>query len=154
MKKTLLYLLSIVAFFIIKSNTANATTYKLNDTKIDQLFSSSTELILNESNETNIGDSFGFLLGENLKPAEDNKQKVAGAIAIASVVLAVGFIFPIHRFVIGTGGESFKIFALYCITFGGCGVITLVDGIILVLDETGTKYLNNNKFIMWDLQKQ
>jgi len=150
MKKTLICLLLATVFIIIKSNTAYATAYKLNDTKIDQLFSSSTELILNESNETNIGDSFGFLLGENLKPAEDNKQMIAGAIAIASVVLGVGIIFPFHRFIIGTGGKPFKIFALYCITLGGCGVITLVDGVLLLMDSKGTKYLDNSKFIMWN----
>jgi TM2 domain-containing membrane protein YozV len=150
MKITFLYHLSIFAFFIINSNTVCATNYKLNDTKIDQLFSSSTELIVNESNETNIGDSFGFLFGGNLKPAEDNKQMVAGAIAIASVVLGVGVIFPFHRFIIGTGGQSFKIFALYCITLGGCGVITLVDGVLLLMDGNGTKYLDNSKFIMWN----
>jgi hypothetical protein len=150
MKKTLICLLLAAVFIVIKSNTAFATDYKLNDTKIDQLFSSSTELILNESNETNIGDSFGFLLGENLKPAEDNKQMIAGAIAIASVVLGVGIIFPFHRFIIGTGGKPFKIFALYCVTLGGCGVITLVDGVLLLMDGNGTKYLDNSKFIMWN----
>jgi hypothetical protein len=85
-----------------------------------------------------------------LKPAEDNKQMIAGAIAIASVVLGVGIIFPFHRFIIGTGGKPFKIFALYCVTLGGCGVITLVDGVLLLMDSKGTKYLDNSKFIMWN----
>lgn len=135
---------------VSSSNIAN--NYKVNDGEIDVLFSESEDI-----SKMDFAEIIDFLpFSKSLKSNfyENNVQKVAGAIAIASVVLAVGIIFPFHRFIIGTGGEPFKIFALYCITLGGCGVITLVDGIILVLDETGTKYQNNNKFIMWDFQKQ
>jgi len=150
MKKliTSLFLLACIATFNLKS--ASASEYKLDDFAIDQMFSTSIELKIDDSDKTNEDDFYDFLFAGNLKPMDENKQMLAGVIAIASVVLAVGIIFPIHRFILGTGGKPIKIFALYCITLGGCGVITLIDGILLLMDGNGTKYIDNSKFIMWN----
>ncbi|MFN5627751.1 MAG: hypothetical protein ACK48W_00565 [Bacteroidota bacterium] len=147
MKK--LFLMVVATLFINASFASSTSSYTADDAKIDQLFSAATELQLDASDVSYSSDSFDFLLGKNLKPTDENKQMLAGTIAIVSAILGVGLIVPFHRFIIGTGGQSFKIFALYFITAGGCGVITLVDGVLLLMDGNGNKYIDNPKFIMW-----
>lgn len=79
----------------------------------------------------------------------DNKQLIAGIVALASWVTGIGVIIPFHRFILGVDGKGFKIFCMYFCTLSGCGFILLVDGILLVIDGDGNKYMNNRKFIMW-----
>jgi len=57
---------------------------------------------------------------------------------------------PYHRHYLGTNDHRFKIEALYCLTSNGFGVITVVDGIMLLLAEEGdSHYIENDSFIMW-----
>ena len=143
MKK--LILLSALVVFISLAKAADA--YRIDDQSIDQLFAqaldlsvTSTALLPTLSNPKIASDMFA---------EDDNKEVLAGAVAIASVLFGVGLLIPVHRFILGTGGHNFKIFALYCVTLDCGGFLTLVDGIILLTDDSKKKYINNPKWFMW-----
>ncbi|MES2837455.1 MAG: hypothetical protein V4667_08025 [Bacteroidota bacterium] len=144
MKKILILLLisysASYAKLVSKPNTAETKSeYKIDNNKIDDLFNNAEDISLT-ANSVNYNIT---------KTNEEEKQLIAGIIAIGSLVLGPGFLIPIHRIVLGTGGETAKIIALYCITLSGCGFITLVDGILLLSNAGGTEYVENSSFIMW-----
>jgi hypothetical protein len=124
------------------SETNKNGEYKLNDSKIEGLFEQSDDI-------TFVGDMASILLPAQQKVKGEDIQLVAGIVALASWLLAVGILVPIHRLILGTGNQAGKIIALYCVTLGGCGFITLIDGIMLVMDGSGSRYIDNPKFIMW-----
>lgn len=68
---------------------------------------------------------------------------------LGSVLNLAITIIPWHRFYLGTGGENLKIWALYCVTLRWCGVLPIVDGIMLLMDDSGEKYMDNPKYLMW-----
>lgn len=149
--KTLIFSLSFFLLLTLSNSSyaIESSKYVVDDELVEQLFASSSEIDFLVSPQM-VGEELVGFFGVQSGSKEESTQLMAGIIAIASVVLAVGLIFPIHRFIIGTGGKPLKIFALYCITLGGCGVITLVDGILLLMDSHGSKYMGNSKFIMWN----
>jgi len=65
------------------------------------------------------------------------------------VVLFIATMLPWHRLYLGTGGNTGKIFGLYCITLDWCGWLTFIDGVMLLLDDTETKYVEHPKYVMW-----
>ena len=127
---------------------AGTSAYKIDDDAIEKLFSSSTDVSSEFVVSTfNIRHSeFPF---DKAKSKIEDKETTAGVVALISWAMGIGWFVPIHRFILGTGGEDFKIFASYCFTLSGCGFILLIDGIQLLLDDSETKYTNNSKFIMW-----
>jgi len=134
MKKLLTFIL--LCLLIIPFN-ANAGNYKLDQNKIDASFSSATEMsILSTFN-------LGALEGTN--QVLDDKDPVM-AFVLATVVGYLG----IHRLYLGTKPT---VVILYIITGGGCGIITLVDWIqllLVLLDEKDlSPYIDNPNFIMW-----
>ncbi|MBI4930895.1 MAG: hypothetical protein HY841_09050 [Bacteroidetes bacterium] len=126
---------------------ANSASYKIDDAAIDKLFATSEDV--SASVKADLYEiNFSKLPSDNISRGDDT-QTIAGIVALASWVMGIGWLVPIHRFILGTGGNDFKIFSLYCITISGCGFVLLIDGINLLLDDSGSKYVNNSKFIMW-----
>ena len=77
---------------------------------------------------------------------------VTGALAFAYIFWLVNVaitIVPWHRYYMGTDGKGVKIWALYCFTLRWCGILPLIDGVFLLLDNTGEKYIENPKYLMW-----
>jgi hypothetical protein len=144
MKKILILLLisysASYAKLVSKTNAVETKSeYKIDNNEVDALFNCAEDISLTEN-------SFNYSI---TKTNEEDKQLIAGIVAIGSLILGPGFLIPIHRIVLGTGGETAKIIALYCITLSGCGFITLVDGILLLSNASGTEYVENPSFIMW-----
>jgi len=145
MKNTTLYLF-LVLFFSLTTTASFATEigtlrqYKLDETSIDQLFESSDDISL----VANLSIPYG----QNVQD-DDDKQMIAGIVALASWNTGIGILVPIHRLILGAGNEVGKIIALYCVTLSGCGFILLLDGIMLLMDSHGNKFIENPKFIMW-----
>tara|TARA_B100000902_G_C27245709_1_gene882493 strand:+ start:908 stop:1402 length:495 start_codon:yes stop_codon:yes gene_type:complete len=161
--KTLILTLSMI---ITASLNVTAGNYRLNEAKIDRVFEQSEfvdlSLILysQEAFETAVAS------------AEDEKQMIAGIVAIASFVVRFGSfpvaiipvigsviylgiwvaaIVPWHRLVVlGTGDGALKITALYCVTLGWCiNAHHVVDGIFLLIEEDKTRFVDNSKYVMW-----
>lgn len=139
-----------VTLFSVVSTNAMAGSYRLNESNIEAQFADAQDVTFEAMNVAlTLKDNYDYVRGEG-----NDTELVGGIVALAGLLVfaPVVTIFPLHRFIIGTGGQAAKIWALYCVTLGGCGVITLVDGILLLIDhfeEGGSAYLDNSKFIMW-----
>lgn len=119
---------------------ANAESYRIDQSKIDASFASATEMSI-----LSVFDMGGL---QGPTQVLDDKDP-AMAFILATVLGYLG----IHRLYLGT--EPLVVI-LYIITAGGCGVIALVDWIMLLmvlLDEKDLgPYIDNPKFIMWKNQ--
>ncbi len=119
---------------------ANAESYRIDQSKIDASFAAATEMSI-----LSVFDMSGM---QSPNQVLDDKDPVM-AFILASVLGYLG----IHRLYLGT--EPIVII-LYIVTAGGCGIIALVDWIMLLmvlLDEKDMgPYIDNPKFIMWKSQ--
>ena len=143
--KNYIYILPLFLAFMLQSTSmfASNAKYKIDDVAVENLFQSSDDL-------TFAIDEANFMLPSQEKVKGSDKQMIAGIIALSSYVLGIGWLLPVHRLVLGTGNETAKIIALYCVTISGCGLLLLADGIMLLIDSDGSQYIENPKFIMWN----
>ena len=137
MKKLLtLFLLSL---FLIPLG-ARAESYRIDQNKIDASFAAATEMSI-----LSVIEAGNLQLPNQVLDDKDP----AMAFILATVLGYLG----IHRLYLGT--EPIVVI-LYIITGGGCGVITLVDWIMLLMvliDERDLgPYIDNPNFIMWKNQ--
>lgn len=144
-KSSLVILVAILlnCYSLFASESQNQGHYKLNDVQIEGLFETSDDI-------TFVGDIASLVLPSQQKLKSEDPQLVAGIVALASWITGIGILVPIHRLILGTGNQAGKIIALYCVTLSGCGFILLIDGIMLLMDSQGSKYIDNPKFIMWN----
>ncbi len=142
-----IFILALLSLSITASSFAG--NYHLNESKLEAAFNESVDV----SNDKFVSAFF------NTSPAEASmmlsadggmdKHTLAAIVAFAELFLGVGILIPIHRLVLGCGGKEIKVVALYCVTLGGCGLLPIVDGIFLIMDQGGTQYIDNTKFLMW-----
>jgi TM2 domain-containing membrane protein YozV len=134
MKKILT--LIILSLFILPLNLS-AENYKLDQSKIDAKFSAATEITLSAAL-----DISGF---QGANQVLNEKDPVI-AFVLATVLGYLG----IHRAYLGT---TPVVVILYIITAGGCGIITLIDWIMLLMVLIDEKdlgpYIDNPSFLMW-----
>lgn len=127
----------IVLFVLLLPLGASAGNYKLDQSKIDASFAAATEMTLLSAFD------LSGLQGPN---QVFNEKEPVMAFVLATVLGYLG----IHRLYLGT--EPI-VFILYIITAGGCGIITLIDWIMLLMvliDEKDlAPYIDNPNFIMW-----
>ncbi|MEZ4722996.1 MAG: hypothetical protein R2813_14065 [Flavobacteriales bacterium] len=166
MKQTFFLLL-----FLIVNIAASANNYKLDESNLNVLFESSCDIsyMLTSSELMKHGIESAAAAGE--------KRQVVGAIiafvgpvggyivgTIAYFVFAVAtlglgaYCFPIfyipiflpyHRWYLGTNGNGANVGLLYCVTLNWCGVLSFIDGIMLLIDDTEEKYIENPQYVMW-----
>jgi len=147
MKNKLSFIL-MLAFVIFTTKAAlsaeisGLNNYKLDDSVVEQMFETSDDVTFSQA-------VLGFASTSEQKVKGENTQMIAGIVALASFITGVGVLVPIHRLILGTDNQTAKIVALYCVTISGCGFLLLVDGILLLMDSSGDKYIENSKFLMW-----
>jgi TM2 domain-containing membrane protein YozV len=137
----ILVIIAILVSFISHANAKEAP-YQINDKNIDALFSEAQEVSGADSNTMNLFNGTGAT-----KVSAANPNPVVATI-LAMPWLGVG-VLGIHRLYLGTETGTFL---AYLFTLGGCGVISLVDFIVLVvglIEEDISQYVDNPKFIMW-----
>jgi hypothetical protein len=129
--------LSLLAAFILVSSAvfADGGKYKVNDQTIDDMFASATEVTLDDLSSLNL----------NMKsiPTEELGEVNPW---VAWILCATYFG---HRIYLGTKTGTW---ILYICTGGGCGIVTSVDAIVLLIgaiNEDIDKYIDNDKFLMW-----
>jgi len=156
MKKTLLIFislfLSISSFATISSS--GLSEYKLNDEKIETLFAESSEI-----EYSNLSEIQGILLPTSSLPTQlndDDKKLIAGLLGIFCGWLGL------HRFYLGHNQSGLiylgvtlasTIVGVFCpllwIASSAVWILGVVDGVMILADETGTKYNDKKKLIMW-----
>ena len=184
MKRHAFYKIMMLCCILIVSSKALEANYHLNENSLDSLFAKSQDVT--QKIEQWSADHRAGLTETQMSDEENGPNyKVAAGIALATTILPagvyVGWFFitavtggfgifllpgamilagaigsPWHRYYLGTDDNSFKIGALYCITFNGLGWLNIADAIALIIaDENHQDYLNSSKFLMWldEIQK-
>ncbi len=153
--KRLFVLILFTSFFAFnKVNAAIESPYKSDDSVIENLFAESSEI-----EYSNLSEIQGILLPTASLPAQlndDNKKIIAGLLGIFCGSLGL------HRFYLGHNQSGFiylgatlvsGVAGIFCPFVWAVpsvvGLLGLIDGIMILIDETGTKYNDKKKLIMW-----
>ncbi len=137
----------VVMFALLCNNNCTANSYKLDDSAVESLFNKASDI---SSSPFMDYTSIALFGKKDVLDGKEDKQMVAGIIAIAQIVTGIGWFIPLHRLYLGVGDGIGKILLGYICTGSGCGIILLVDAISLLMDSEGTKYIGNPKFLMWN----
>ncbi len=126
---------------ILSINATFANEFYINDFEIEALFESA-EIAVPQN------QLFNPLATINYIQSPYNLE--GGDIPIVAFLLAffLGSI-GVHRWYLGTSGGTVVGYLLTC---GGCGIISLVDTILLLvgtIEDDVSKYVDNPRFIMW-----
>ncbi|GEM_PF-1826870 len=143
--KTILFFL--LAILVLCSSASHASgKYILDEERLEQAFELSEDVTGQFTSPFEINP---FIANAKVDSDGLDKQTIAAIVVYAQFAVGIGFLIPIHRIILGCDDKLVKVIALYCVTFGGCGVISALDGLFLILDDTHEKYLENPNFIMW-----
>jgi len=134
---TLLFMLSFAAI----SAHANASQYRLNENTVDKMFEAAELVDFLTPNA--MAPLAGLAGNAGTYITSDKSPAVAFILA-----WAIGYL-GIHRAYMGTSTGTI---VAYILTGGGCGVVWLVDWVVLLIgmiDDDISKYVDNPKFFMW-----
>ncbi len=147
MKKLFLSLSFITALcsFVLADN-ANSSPYKIDENSIDAQFEQAED-VTSDAGQLFITNE---QTGTATHPKIESKQQTAAIVAIVMVVVGVGVLVPVHRFILGTGDAGAKIFFAYFCTASGCGVGLVLDAIFLLMNMDDHNYEDSEKIIMWN----
>lgn len=134
--KKLFILLFIASLTAISS--LSAANYKLDNAKVDAMFDTAQETSMGVMSEC-----LNLETGSSVTSSVSQKDPVI-AVVLAFFLGNLG----IHRFYLGTAPMTGVGYILTC---GGCGIVSFVDFIVLLLDNKDiSKYVDNTKFFMWN----
>jgi TM2 domain-containing membrane protein YozV len=140
MKK--MFFVLVVAALSITAAMCNES-YKLDDSKVDAMFTNATELSITTDMVANNNFDSSMTMVSN----SSNKGKIVAAWVVDWFLGGFG----IHRYILGTKANMFVIY-----TFTVCGIfgiVPLVDWFVLlingIIQDNGEKYIDNKKFFMW-----
>ena len=154
MKKLFALILFTFCFAFYNAQAAIESPYKTDDSVIENLFAESSEI-----EYTNLSEIQGILLPTASLPTQlndDNKKIIAGLLGIFCGSLGL------HRFYLGHNQAGLIYLGVTLVSgIAGAfcpfvwalpsvvGLLGLIDGIMILIDETGTKYNDKKKLIMW-----
>jgi TM2 domain-containing membrane protein YozV len=154
MKKLFALILFTFCFAFYNAQAAIESPYKTDDSVIENLFAESSEI-----EYTNLSEIQGILLPTASLPTQlndDNKKIIAGLLGIFCGSLGL------HRFYLGHNQAGLIYLGVTLVSgIAGAfcpfvwalpsvvGLLGLIDGIMILVDETGTKYNDKKKLIMW-----
>ncbi len=136
MKK--LFVTLVVFLAGILATQAEASQYRLNQTAVDNMFAQAEQVDFLAMNS--VGALSANAGGSYLK-----EKNPAVAFALAWFLGPLG----IHRAYLGT---RTGVIIGYILTLGGCGIVALIDWIVLLIgliDDDISQYIDNPKFFMW-----
>lgn len=138
MRKTLTLVGVLLISFSLNSFAGN---YKLDQSKINAMMSDAQEVVAFSTFNLS---SFNSIPGNDAVLTEKDPT-------VAFVLsLVVGYL-GVHRLYLGTEPVTLIV---YLITGGGCGIITLIDTIMLLMvliddEKVLTPYIDNPEILMW-----
>jgi TM2 domain-containing membrane protein YozV len=149
MKKTVL--LASMLFFAVCSNSfaSSNSEYVVDDVAIEATLSNGVQVTKLELPSSGISESTPFDL--NAIGGQPKSAIVAERTPVIAFILS-WFLGPlgIHRFYMGTATLTG---VGYILTLGGCGIVALVDWVVLLIalvqNDGISKYEDNPKFFMW-----
>ena len=138
--KNFFSIISVLAIMVIANTTSvKAENYLVNDEAVEASFTAAVAAPM----------SVDFI-NAIIPNVPMGQAKVSGANPwVAFILCWVVGTFGVHRFYMGTAvltGVG------YILTGGGCGVVVLIDWIVLLIGAAGgdiSKYEDNTKFFMW-----
>jgi len=133
--RKILTIIAVVFCFITLSTNASASSFKIEDSAIENLFSKATT--------SNISIMFDGFESSN-STAIVKEKSAAAALVIDFFLGGLG----IHRFYLGTKAMTGVGYILTC---GGIfGLVPLVDLIVIAVNfDDISNYVDNPKFFMW-----
>lgn len=138
MKKLMTFVILLTASLFISQ--ASASTYHLDNSAIDQLFAQA--------------ETVAFDAVETMAPFAETASSEAYFVQDKDPVVAfllswfLGYI-GIHRAYLGTSTGTM---VGYILTLGGCGIVAMVDWVMLLIGLVNndiSQYVDNPKFFMW-----
>lgn len=144
MKKVILMLILTVSIFGYAKASEN-NNYTINDQQLEQMFTNSTEINLNQISENLMTtQATSINLAENKMAHMKSEKSSVVAILLCFFVGGLG----VHRAYLGTATMTWVGYILTC---GGIfGIVPLVDFVVLIIDMNNVdKYVDNSKFFMW-----
>lgn len=133
--------LSLLVFFAASTAFADASQYRLDNAAVDDMFARAEVVDFLAPNAmapfADMGSTSHAFISQEKNPA------VAFILA-----WALGYL-GIHRAYLGTSTGTI---IAYILTLGGCGVVALIDWIVLLMaliDNDVSKYVDNPRFFMW-----
>ncbi len=138
MKKLFLSLLILFAGVFVFEASAN--TYRLDQAEVDQMFAQAEQVDL--------------MAMHSMSPMTSNTASTMLAVQdkdplIAFILAWVVGPLGIHRAYLGTSTGTI---IAYILTAGGCGIVAMVDWIVLLIglvNDDISKYIDNPSFFMW-----
>jgi len=136
---------------LLATTFAIASPYTIDDTTVDQLFASATEVSTPDLALTASTVELAAPTAEQAPLAATTMVKGSDNKVLIGFILCItlGYL-GIHRFYLGTKPLTG---IAYILTGGGCGILVAVDWILLIIelieDGNGAKYIDNPKFFMW-----
>lgn len=135
-------LFTLVGILLISlSLNSFAGNYRLDQSKINAMMSDAQEVVA-----ISVFDLSSF----NSIPGNDAVLTEKDPTVAFVLSLVVGYL-GVHRLYLGTEPVTFIV---YLITGGGCGIITLIDTIMLLMvliddEKSLTPYIDNPEILMW-----
>ena len=139
MKKIVTFLLLIMLAGLTVQ--AGASQYRLNETAINEMFDQAE--VVDFYSAQGMGSMFDVTGAPTSFLSAEKNPGVAFALA-----WVIGYL-GIHRAYLGTSTGTI---VAYILTGGGCGVVWVVDWVVLLIgliDDDISKYIDNPKFFMW-----
>ncbi len=135
MKKIFITLLLLIG--IAQFSRATNTEYIVDDARVDQLIENATPIDLLKLLDNSENNSDASIQGT---------KNITTALVLGLLLGELG----VHRLYLGTSSGTFL---AYCLTGGGCGVLYVIDNLLLILaiidNEPGDKYMDNPNLFMW-----
>lgn len=132
-----------VGVFMLIAGSATAS-YHVDELEVDQLFADAQEITYASLEEMTNPD-LGAVMTIVGPQADDDTHIWAALAGTLQLITGLWFI-PAHRVILGTSTGTI---IGYVITCGGCGLVTLVDVIVLLAKGNSGKYYDNSRFFMW-----
>lgn len=136
-----LFTFVLLGLFGLATAVAGANQYRLDHASVDDMFANA--------------EVVDFLAPNAMAPLADMGSTSHAFItqdknpAVAFILAwALGYL-GIHRAYLGTSTGTI---VAYILTLGGCGIVALIDWVVLLLaliEDDISKYVDNPKFFMW-----
>jgi TM2 domain-containing membrane protein YozV len=141
MKKILF--LALICFCSVCTYAATGSQYVVDDQKVEQLFSNSTDASLTALSDQTVINATGGMAGHGAQFRSSDKTFVA-AILLDFFLGGLG----IHRLYLGTATMTW---VGYILSFCGIfGIVPLIDFVVLIVhNDDISPYVDNTKFFMW-----
>ncbi|MCB0514766.1 MAG: TM2 domain-containing protein [Bacteroidetes bacterium] len=139
------FIVLLLLIFVGTTQAYAGSKYKLDNQAVEAMFAASTETSMYLADMAQTADASATYAGMLSFSSAANDKNAVVAFILAWALGTLG----IHRLYLGTATLTF---IGYILTLGGCGIVAMVDWIMLLIgmiDDDISNYIDNPKFFMW-----